>query len=41
MLFGPDSSRWPAWWFDAVMVMEHQAVLEHNARTRAEMRERK
>lgn len=40
-LFGPDSSAWPAWWFDAVAVLEVQRILEANARHEIEMEELK
>ena len=34
---GPDSGQWPAWWFDAVAIIEQQRVAEHNARVEAEI----
>ena len=38
-LFGPDSSRWPAAWFDAVGVIEQCRILEVNERIQTEIRE--
>lgn len=29
---GPDSSKWPAWWFDTVATVERARIEEHNAR---------
>jgi hypothetical protein len=40
-LLGMDSGQWPAWWADAVACFEVQRVLEHNARSRAEIEEAK
>lgn len=35
-MFGADSRFWPAWWFDALAVIETCRVLECNARIEAE-----
>jgi len=34
-LFGPDAGRWPAWWVDAVTVIQTQVLLEMEARSKA------
>lgn len=34
-----DAARFPAWWFDALSLIETIRVLEHNARVEAEINE--
>jgi len=41
VMFGTDSSKWPAWFFDSVVAIEQERVSEHNARVSAEIEEAK
>lgn len=36
-MFGPDSSQWPAWWFDVVSTLQMCRVEAENARVSAEV----
>lgn len=38
-LFGPDSGRWPAIWYDSVVELEIQRVIESNVRFDIEKKE--
>lgn len=38
-LFGSDSAKWPAWWADAVNLIEINRILQHNAQIEAEREE--
>lgn len=39
VMFGPDSAKWPAWWYDAVQIVEAQKALERSERMRQDQLE--
>lgn len=38
-MFGTDAAKWPAWWADAVNVLEINRILQHNAQLEAQQLE--
>jgi hypothetical protein len=40
-LFGPNSGRWPAWWFDAVDIFQRVLCMEKEAADQENDRQRK